>query len=259
LCAGIWVLHSVRICCISAAAPRIVSLVSDTASAIVPSPGLEGRRRTTSDYVAEALRDAISSGRLEDGAVLNQVHIADQLGVSRVPVREAMRMLEAEGLIDASAHRSPTVRALSRARVDELLELRALLEGHLTAAATPNADARTLAKLSAINGEMRKTTDSAAWIELNREFHTVLTAAARRPETLEVLDGVRLRAERYVQASSSELSPARIKSVTREHATIIKAVKAGDAEAARRAAEEHVLSTMRFLDQQRTQARSDKQ
>jgi DNA-binding GntR family transcriptional regulator len=224
------------------------------ASAILSTPGLEARRRTTSDYVAEALRDAISSGRLEDGAVLNQVHIAEQLGVSRVPVREAMRMLEAEGLIDASAHRSPTVRALSRARVDELLELRALLEGHLTAAATPNVGAAIVAKLTDINGEMKKTTSSAAWIELNREFHTVLTAAARRPETLEVLDGVRLRAERYVQASSGELSPARIKAVTREHAAIIKAVKAGDPEAARTAAVEHVESTMRYLDEQRTTA-----
>ena len=228
--------------------------VTDMASAILPAPGLEARRRTTSDYVAEALRDAISSGRLEDGAVLNQVHIAEQLGVSRVPVREAMRMLEAEGLIDASAHRSPTVRALSRARIDELLELRALLEGHLTAAATPNADAATLARLTQINGEMKKTTDSAAWIELNREFHTTLTAVARRPETLEVLDGVRLRAERYVQATTSELSPARIKAVTREHAAIIKAVKAGDPDAARTAAVEHVQSTMRFLDEQHVAA-----
>jgi DNA-binding GntR family transcriptional regulator len=167
-----------------------------------------------------------------------------------------MRMLEAEGLIDASAHRSPTVRALSRARIDELLELRALLEGHLVAAAVPNADGATLKRLNAINDEMKKTTDSASWIDLNREFHNLLASAANRPETLEVLDGVRRRAERYVQASSGELTAARVKAVTREHNAIIKAVKAGDVEAARVAAVGHVHSTMRHLEQQRATATS---
>jgi DNA-binding GntR family transcriptional regulator len=236
--------------CTSAAAARIVQRVSEPAPALLPAPELQ-TRRTTSDYVADALREAISTGRLEDGAVLNQVHIAEQLGVSRVPVREAMRMLEAEGLIDASAHRSPTVRALSRARIDELLELRAILEGHLAAAAAPNVGAAEVRRLTSINDEMKRTTDSGAWIELNREFHNVLGAAASRPETLEVLDGVRRRAERYVQASTGELTPGRVRAVTREHAAIIRAVKAGDAEAARAAAVRHVNSTVRHLEQQR--------
>jgi DNA-binding GntR family transcriptional regulator len=222
----------------------------DTAtSAIVPAAELQARR-TISDHVAEALRDAISSGRVEDGAVLNQVHIAEQLGVSRVPVREAMRMLEAEGLIDASAHRSPTVRALSRARVAELFELRALLEGHLVAAAAVNADRSTLTELEKINAAMRKTTDYERWLELNHGFHTVLLAPAHRPETLEVLAQVQRRAERWVKATTGELGPGRIRAVTREHAAIIKAVKAGDGEAARRAATTHIENTLVFLDRQ---------
>jgi DNA-binding GntR family transcriptional regulator len=221
--------------------------------AILPAAELQARR-TISDHVAEALRDAISSGRLEDGAVLNQVHIAEQLGVSRVPVREAMRKLEAEGLIDASAHRSPTVRTLSNARVAELFELRALLEGHLVAGAAVNSDRSTTTELERINATMRKTTGYEAWLELNHEFHTVLLAPAQRPETLEVLAQVQRRAERYVKASTRELRPARIRAVTREHAAIIKAVKAGDAEAARDAATTHIENTLAFLDRQSSAA-----
>ncbi len=82
-------------------------------------------RRITADYVADALRDAIHRGELADGAELNQAALATHFGVSRVPVREAMRQLQAEGLIDASAHRLAVVRALDLERVVELYDARA--------------------------------------------------------------------------------------------------------------------------------------
>jgi DNA-binding GntR family transcriptional regulator len=230
--------------------PRMVSAVDDPASAILPAPELR-ERRTTSDYVADALREAISSGRLADGAVLNQVHVAEQLGVSRVPVREAMRQLEAEGLIDASAHRSPTVRALDRNRVAELFELRGLLEGLLVAAATPRIDAATLDKAADINAQMRKTDDPTVWLGLNREFHTVLYAPAGKIETAEVLDQIRGRAERYVHSTMRKLTQARVRSVTREHAAILKLMRTDDADGAREAVIEHVKATSRFLEQHR--------
>jgi DNA-binding GntR family transcriptional regulator len=211
-------------------------------SAILLSPALK-HRRTTSDFVAEALRDAINSGRLEDGAVLNQVEIAELFNVSRVPVREAMRMLEAEGLIEAAAHRSPVVRTLSPERVAELYELRALLEGHLVAAATPNMDKQTLARLTELNRQMGQEDDHQRWLELNAEFHRTLYAPAGKVESLEVLDQLRSRAERYVQMWSGGRGVQRAVAAAREHARIIKLVRDGDAEGARAEVVAHIDHT----------------
>jgi DNA-binding GntR family transcriptional regulator len=194
-------------------------------------------------YVAEALRDAINSGRLEDGAVLNQVEIAELFNVSRVPVREAMRLLEAEGLIEAAAHRSPIVRTLSPERVAEIYELRALIEGHLVAAATPNVDKPTLARLSELNREMGREEDHRRWLELNADFHRTLYAPARKVESLEVLDQLRTRAERYVQMWSGGRGVRRGAAAVREHARIVRLVRDGDAEGARAEVMAHIDHT----------------
>jgi len=219
-------------------------------SAIVLGPELE-HRRTTSDVVADALRDAISSGRLEDGAVLNQVEIAELFHVSRVPVREAMRLLEAEGLIEAAAHRSPVVRALSPERVAEIYELRALIEGHLVAAATPNIDKQTLARLTTLNRELGKVEDHERWLQLNAEFHVALYEPSGKVEALDVLESLRVRAERYVQVWSGGRGVQRSAAVVREHSRILKHVREGDAEAARAEVIAHIDHTREAVMQLR--------
>ncbi len=211
-------------------------------SVILPAPELK-HRRTASDFVADALREAINSGRLEDGAVLNQVEIAELFNVSRVPVREAMRLLEAEGLIEAAAHRSPVVRTLSPERVAELYELRALIEGHLVAAATPHADEATIARLTEINKQLRDEDDHVRWLELNAEFHRTLYAPSGKAESIEVLDQLRTRAERYVQMWSGGRGVRRNAAATREHARIVKLVREGDAEGARAEVVAHIDHT----------------
>lgn len=210
--------------------------------AIKPVSAL-ARRRTASDLVAESLRDAINSGRLEDGAVLNQVEIAELFNVSRVPVREAMRMLEAEGLIEAAAHRSPVVRAHSADRVAELYEIRALLEGELVTHATPKVDAEVVERARAINAELEGEADHDRWLELNAELHRTLYAAADRPETMTILDGLRGRCERYVSMWSGGAGIQRNAAAVAEHAQIIDRVAAGDADGAREAVMAHVRHT----------------
>lgn len=210
---------------------------------IASTPELRNRR-TTSDHIADALRTAINSGQLEDGAVLNQVELAEHFGVSRVPVREAMRRLEAEGLIDASAHRRAVVRGLSLERIAEAYELRALIEGHLAAAAVPNLDRARLDRLTALNRELRDTTDHVRYLELNAQFHTTLYEAARRPLALEFVDSLRQRAERYVQMWSRGRGLDRARQVTREHAAIVRLARQGDADGVRAAVQEHIEHTL---------------
>ncbi|WP_160165551.1 GntR family transcriptional regulator [Conexibacter woesei] len=200
-------------------------------------------RRTSSDYIADALRNAINGGQLEDGAILNQVELAEHFGVSRVPVREAIRRLEAEGLVEAAAHRRAVVRGLSLARIAEVYELRALLEGHLVAQAAPHVDSATIGRLIAINDEMSGASDRARWLELNTAFHATLYAPADRETALELVDTLRNRGERYVQMWSRGRGLERTSRVTNEHAAIVRLVEQGDADGARRAMVEHIEHT----------------
>jgi DNA-binding GntR family transcriptional regulator len=200
-------------------------------------------RRITADYVADALRNAIQQGGLADGAVLNQAAIAAHFGVSRVPVREAMRQLQAEGLIDTRAHRLAVVRGLDIDRLIEVYDLRALIEGYLVEKAVPNVDADVLAELKRLDKEMRTEADHSRWLALNARFHEHLYAPAGDETALELVDQLRSRAERYVRLWSRGSGIHRPKEAGRQHQTILKLVAAGDGAGARRAIEAHVHGT----------------
>lgn len=206
-------------------------------------------RRVTSDYIAESLREAINSGALADGEVLNQVAIAERFGVSRVPVREAMRELQAEGLIEAESHRRAVVRAVSLERLCETFEVRALLEGFLIERALPNIDDACLAELRALEKKMSKTRDHTAWLKLNARFHVTLLEQADSVTAREMVDQLRTRGERYTAMWSRGLGIDRVQEAGEEHREILVAIEQGDARAARREVETHVLHTRdRLLD-----------
>jgi DNA-binding GntR family transcriptional regulator len=200
-------------------------------------------RRITADYVADALRGAIQQGGLADGAVLNQAAIAAHFGVSRVPVREAMRQLQAEGLIETRAHRLAVVRGLDIDRLIEVYDLRALIEGYLVEKAVPNIDADVLAELKAIDKEMRTEADHSRWLALNARFHERLYAPSGDETALELVEQLRSRAERYVRLWSRGSGIHRPKEAGREHQAILKLVAAGDGPGARQAIEAHVHGT----------------
>jgi len=204
-------------------------------------------RRIAADYVANALREAIHRGDLPDGAVLNQAAIASHLGVSRVPVREAMRQLQAEGLIDSRAHRLAVVRGLDLERLVEVYDLRALIEGFLAERATPTVDAERLRELRALEVQMREEDDHARWLELNARFHQLLYESSGAETTLELADQLRARAERYVRLWNRGAGVHRPLEVSREHQEILRLVERGDGAGARRAVEEHIRHTRDHL------------
>src|SRR4051794_19531937 len=135
-------------------------------TALAPGAG-EFLRRTTSDDVADALRDAIVRGDFQDGEELNQVALAKHFGVSRVPVREALRQLQAEGLISAKAHMRAVVTALTTERIAEVLDLRILVESYLLRRAAGRLTPSDLAGLRQLCDQMEGTEDHEAWLELN--------------------------------------------------------------------------------------------
>jgi DNA-binding GntR family transcriptional regulator len=211
-------------------------------SAIELDTAIRGRK-ITADYVADALREAIQEGRLADGAVLKQASIAEHLGVSRVPVREAMRHLMAEGLIQSRAHHVAVVRGLSLSRIAEVYDYRALIEGHLTERSVPLLSKGDIDKLKATNKSMQSAETHAAWLRLNAEFHQIILAAAGDETGLELVDRLRMRAERYVRMWSGGEGVQSRKEVKSEHAKIVRLIQAGDAVEARLAIERHIRHT----------------
>jgi DNA-binding GntR family transcriptional regulator len=199
-------------------------------------------RRTLTDTAADALRDRLLAGTWSPGTPLRQEALADQLGVSRIPLREALRRLEAEGLVVLQPHRGAVVADLPLADIAELFELRALLESDLARRAVPRLEA---AHHDAIRAAARTfeaaadTGDSAAWGEANRRFHLALYAAAERPRTLEVVARLHAQSDRYTRlqlALTHGLGRA-----VREHRAIAVAARAGDARRTSTLVRAHIL------------------
>lgn len=221
---------------------------------------MESSRRITADYIADSLRAAINAGQLGDGASLNQVEIAAHFGVSRVPVREALRQLQAQGLIELRAHRISVVRGIDRHRLADVFTLRAMIEGWLTQRATPNVDQVTLGRAREINELLLAEEHHPSWLDLNREFHQLLFSRAGSEPGLEILEPLRQRSERYTRLWSRGDGLHRPAQTCQEHTEILDAIARGDADSARTLAEEHVLHTrddvLAYGDQMRSAAQS---
>lgn len=226
--------------------------MTDALAGIELAPTLR-TRRTTADHVATALREAIQSGQLEDGAELNQVALAEHFGVSRVPVREALRQLQAEGLITASAHRRALVQGLTADQVAEIFDLRILLEIHLIEQGIVNVDDQRLDRLSELCDQMdQEAPDHQAWLEDNRRFHRELYEGPRTSVAIDLVAQLTGRVERYLRRMSRGTGIDRSKDAGEEHRAILRAVRARDLRRARQEVERHISSTrdrvLTFID-----------
>jgi DNA-binding GntR family transcriptional regulator len=160
------------------------------------------KRVTVVDATTEQLRRAIISGELADGTPLRQDALAAELGVSRIPVREALARLEAEGLVASSPHKGYVVTALSRDEILELFELRSLLEPQLLQLAIPQMTAADLATAESILAEYNADIDRAEvnrWGEHNVNYHMALYAPSKRRKTLEIVRGLLINTDRYTR------------------------------------------------------------
>ena len=134
-----------------------------------------------STTATESIRDAILEGRLAPGSRLKEEQLAGELGISRTPIREALLVLQTEGLVEAAPNRGATVRRYAPADLDELYQLRAVLEGH---AARVAADRITLAELEALAEScerfdaLRDEGDLAALVTENQLFHETILVAS---------------------------------------------------------------------------------
>lgn len=200
-------------------------------------------RGTTSDTITGFLRDAILTGSFGDGAELNQTALAKHFGVSRVPIRDALRQLQAEGLVTSHAHRRTVVTALSVDAAAELLDVRRLLEIRLLQLSAPLLDREAITSLRGLCSDMNTPRSHAHWLELNRVFHRRLCAHSDASYMMELAESLARRVERYLHLGSEDSPLERMREANEEHQAIVDLVSRGKVDAACAALDTHISRT----------------
>jgi len=195
------------------------------------------------EYVHDKVRRAILRGTLEAGATISQLQLARDLGVSRTPLREALRLLQREGLIEASRNRSVRVASCSVEDAEQLYTSRITLEALAIRISIPMMRPEDLAQLGGLMAQMTHFADAAdyeRWEVPHRAFHAALVmGAGTRIATM--LAQLSDHAERYRRQYSQEAPQARSASVA-EHQAILDACLSGDADAGAARMVEHLGS-----------------
>lgn len=176
--------------------------MSSMTQPLAARPSGKIRRVTVADSATSELRRRILSGELADGAPVRQDALAEDFGTSRIPIREALSRLEAEGLVASYPHRGYVVTALSRDEIKELFELRAMLEPELIAAAIPRMTLSDFEQAEAILAQYASDLDNEdvhTWGELNTQYHLALYAPSGRRKTIEIVRGLLVNTDRYTR------------------------------------------------------------
>ncbi len=205
--------------------------------AIATDPTRKIVRTTTVELVITAIRQRILSGELAPGEPLRQEALADELGVSRVPIREAITRLTGEGLLFNVPHKGAYVAQLSIEEVQETFEIRLRLETWLFSQAIPHITDAEIAKAEKLVDEMDQV-DSGAWGQLNWRLHETLYLPAQRDITLQMLRVLHDRSDRYFRFQMMQV-PIREQS-HREHMALIDACRKRDAKLGAKLLEQHV-------------------
>lgn len=204
--------------------------------------------RTLSSAIVEQLRQAILSGERAAGSVLRQDALAAEFDVSRIPVREALFQLEAEGLVRMEPHRGAVVAGFERAEIDDVFDLRVMLEPRLLARSAPRlkpADCDAIEQLDAAFAEAIAQRDIARWGRLNAELHLSLYRRAELPRTQAIVAGLLQSTERYTRVQMNR--DAALARAQREHRRLITLVRGGRHDEACRHLVAHVEAVRRDL------------
>lgn len=217
---------------------------------------------TKADEIALALEDAVISGELAPGTVLRQETLSERFGVSRTPIREALRRLAATGLVSFEPNRGVRVRAIPREELREAFLVRAELEALVTELAVPRFDDARLLALRAAEadfarlmvelldrrrGEEERTQLTGEWVRANYRFHDVIYEAAAVPFVERVAKNARRTFLSRWRPGGPEIDDLYEQNM-HQHRAILGAIEARSSEGARALAHEHVLHSCRLLE-----------
>ena len=200
-----------------------------------------GRRRSLTDQAYDHVRASILQGELPVGAVLAEATIAEELGISKTPVRQALQLLRTEGLLEVGPRRQLVVRGFSVAHRNEILQIREALEKIAVETACREMSLEDIDMLRLILIRQRRAADARdeeAFLELDEEFHILIATGANLPIVARLLEQMRGFA-RLMRLGRSQ-PPEHLQDIIPEHAQIVDALESRDGEAALAALQAHL-------------------
>ena len=203
------------------------------------------RHRSLPDQVADHIVVLIAKGEISAGDRLYENELCKTLGVSRIPVREALTRLEEQGLVTTQRYRGAVVSRLSIEEVEELFEFRALVEPEVLRRSIARISPEALDRAAAFADAFATEPDTARWGELNRRFHYALYEDSGRPYYLQTINAALDRVDRYSRVQLVQTDGMRRARL--EHEEILRAAVARDADKAASLTRDHILGAGRSL------------
>ncbi len=197
-----------------------------------------------SDEVARRLRGAIKGGYLAPGTHLVEQELAENLRVSRMPVRIAIQKLIDEGLVFKEPRRGAYVHTFSSVELDEVYSIRVALEKLVVQYAAPNWSDEVESELETIVSQMRQAAaagDRQNGFELDSRFHSILWELSQHSILIEVVSSLRSRISRFLAEANNVLSPTELNHHVEAHQDLINVLKQGEIERAKDAIADHIL------------------
>ena len=202
---------------------------------------------SATDHVLDELRPAILAGRLAAGDTLRQEDLAERLGVSRMPVREAIKRLHSEGLVEILPSRRVRVAALSKQEIEDVYDMRAVLEPLAVRLAVPKLTRAQLRDAAHALEAAEDEEDAETFGARNAAFHLALIGACERPRLLAAITALLDVSDRYQRAALGDAEHTGL--VRDEHRRLLDAARRGNADEAARLTEAHVRGAgARLLD-----------
>lgn len=192
---------------------------------------------TIATRIGKTLAERIISGAIEAGSRLRQDHVAEEFGASHVPVREAFRLLESQGLVVIEPRRGVRVAGFTREEVREVAEMRASLEALALRNAFPHMTKAILDTAEEANRAGDRARDVYAWEEANRNFHRIILAPCGMPRLLKAIDDLQTASARFLFSGWRAEWEA---PTDRDHRAILDALRAGQADRAAAVLARHV-------------------
>lgn len=200
---------------------------------------------STSQIIFEALKTAIIQGNLAAGAPLKQDELAQAFNTSRIPVREALILLEQQGLVTIRRYKSAIVTGLSMNEIEEIFDFRALVETQTLTIAVPNMTEALIDEAELYLAQLNDTQEPTECSILNRKFHMTLYSASNLPYHLAVITNSINRIDRHLH--NRFMLTGEMERANREHAEILAACKRKDTQVAANLMKSHILSVKSAL------------
>jgi DNA-binding GntR family transcriptional regulator len=210
---------------------------------------LVAQRRSAPELVRDGLRESILNGALLDGTQLRQDQLAEQFGTSRIPVREALRQLEAEGLVTIAPNRGAVVASVSLDDVLEMLDIRIALECYALRLAIPEMAEEDLDAAENILEGYSVEPNPEGWGAMNWQFHWAIYAPCQRPRLLGMIEANYGHVNRFVRAQVS--LAAGKERPRKEHELLLALCREGDVEQATSLLATHIEQTKKSVQASR--------